>query len=87
MYLWWWKWSIDFKTKKIFKKLADEITKEITELDEKVDPNNLIYRYKSNTADTKFNEFDNDFSILDKIRNGKISLANPKMIKRNLNEI
>ena len=61
--------------------------KRITELDEKVDPNNLIYRYKGNTADAIFNEFDNEFSILDKIRDGKISLANAKVIKQNLNEI
>ena len=41
----------------------------------KVNSDDLIYRYKGNTADSKF---DNDFSLLDKIRDGKISLADAK---------
>ena len=31
-----------------------------------------------NTADLKFNEFDNALNIIDKIRDGKIDLANVK---------
>ena len=50
-----------------------------------------IYKYKGSTTDEKFNEFDNAFSLLDKIRNGKISLADPKHdqaeFKSNLSEI
>ena len=46
----------------------------------------MIYRYKGNTADVKFNEFDNALDIIDKIRDGKIDLANVKN-KRNLNII
>ena len=38
----------------------------------------MIYRYKGSIADEQFNEFDNAFSLLDKIRYGKISLADVK---------
>ena len=64
--------------KEIFNKLVDKRLEEITNLDKKVNPNDLIYRYKGFTADTKFNEFDNAFRLLDKIRGGKISLADAK---------
>ena len=46
----------------------------------------MIYRYKGNTADVKLNEFDNALDIIDKIRDGKIDLANVKNT-RNLNII
>ena len=64
--------------KEIFNKLVDKRLEEITNLDKKVNPNDLIYRYKGFTADTKFNEFDNAFRLLDKIRDSKISLADAK---------
>ena len=44
-----------------------------TELDKKVNSDNLIYRYKGRTADAKFDKFDNALDIIDKIRNGEIS--------------
>ena len=44
----------------------------------KVNSDELIYRYKGNIADLKFDEFDNALDIIDKIRNGKIDLANVK---------
>ena len=47
----------------------------------------MIYRYKGFTADEKFNEFDNAFSLLNEIRDGKISIADAKMINQNLNQI
>ena len=47
--------------KEIFNELADERLEEITNLDKKVNPDNLIYRYKGSTADAKFNKFDNAF--------------------------
>ena len=54
----------------------------------KVNSDDLIYRCKGNTADAKF---DNAFSLLDKIRDGQISLADakndPEEFKSNLNEI
>ena len=41
------------KQKEIFNNLADERNKEITDLNEKRDPNNLIYRYKTKQNKTK----------------------------------
>ena len=52
--------------KKIFNELADIRLEKITDLDKKVNSDDLIYRYKGNTADVKFNEFDNAFDITDK---------------------
>ena len=46
------------KQKETFNKLVDERLDEITELDEKVNTDDLIYKYKGQTADAKFNEFD-----------------------------
>ena len=58
------------KQKEIFNKLADERLEEITKLDEKVNPDGLIYKCKSPTADAKFDEFDNALNLLDKTREG-----------------
>ena len=55
------------KQKKIFNELVDERLKKITDLDERVKSENLIYRYKGNTADSKFDEFDNALGIINKI--------------------
>ena len=55
------------KRKEIFNKLVDERLEEITSLDKKVSPDNLVYRYKGQTADVKFDEFDNAFYLIDKI--------------------
>ena len=59
------------KQKEIFNKLADQRLEEINNLDKKMYPVDSIYRYKGFTADAKFNEFDNAFSVLDKIREVK----------------
>ena len=79
------------KQKEIFNKLVDERLEEITKLDKEVNPDDLIYRYNGSTADEKFNEFDNAFGLLDKMRDGKISLVDAKNdqveFKSNLNEI
>ena len=79
------------KQKEIFNELADKKIEEITNLDKQVDPDDLLYSYKGNTADAKFNQFDNAFSLLDKIRDAKIRLADAKndqeKFKSNLNEI
>ena len=63
---------------KIFDKLVDERFEGITELEKKVYPDKLIYRYKGLTADKKFDEFDNALNLLDKIQEGEISLAKAK---------
>ena len=57
--------------KEIFNKLVDERLEKIIDLDEGVNSNNLKYRYKGNTADAKFDEFDNALGIINKIRDGK----------------
>ena len=79
------------KQKEIFNEFADERIKEITELTEKVNYDDLMYRYKGNTTNVKFDQFDNAFSLLDKIRDGKISLTDAKYdqaeFKSDLNEI
>ena len=62
--------------KEIFNELVDETLEKITDLDKKVNSDVLIDRYKGNAADLKFNEFDNALDIIDKIRDGKIDLAN-----------
>ena len=52
---------------------------DITKLINKVNPDELIYRYKGYKVDAEFNEFHNAFRLLNKIRDGKISLADCKM--------
>ena len=66
------------KQKEIFNELVDGRLEKITDLDEKVNCDDLIYSNKSNTADVKFNEFDFVLNIIDKIRDGEIDLANVK---------
>ena len=79
------------KQKEIFNKLADERLEEITKLDKKVNRDNLIYKHKGPTADVKFNAFDNALNLLDKMKEGEISLADAKNdneeFKSNLSKI
>ena len=62
------------KQKEIFNKLVDERREKITDLAKRVNSKDLIYKYKGNTPDLKFVEFD----IIDKIRDGKIDLSDVK---------
>ena len=79
------------KQKVIFNKLVDKRLEEITNLDTKVNSDGLIYRYKGNTTDAKFDQFNNAFSLLDKIKDDRICLADAKndqaKFKSNLNKI
>ena len=75
------------KQTKIFNKFVDERLEEIAKLDKNVNLDDLVYRYKGSTVDAKFNEVDNAFSLLDKIGDGKASLADAKMIKQKLIQI
>ena len=59
------------KQKEIFYELVDKKLEEITNLDKKVNSDDLIYKYKGTTADAKFDQLDNSFSLLDKIRDIK----------------
>ena len=51
---------------------------DITQLDEKVSRDDLIYRYKSKAPDEKFNTYDNALDLIDKIKSGEIKLAEAK---------
>ena len=62
----------------IFNEFVDKRVNEIIELDKKVNLDDLIYRYKGNTRNNKFNKYDNALDLIDKIRNGKIKLAYAK---------
>ena len=56
----------------------DERLGKIADLDKNINPDNLIYKYKGNSADGKFYKFDNALDIIHKIKNGEISLVNVK---------
>ena len=66
------------KQKEIFNKLADKRLNEITELDKKVNLDDLVYRYKGKTPDEKFDKYDNALNLMNKIKNGEIKLAEAK---------
>ena len=66
------------KQKNIFNELLDEELEKVTDLDKNVKSDDLTYRYKGNTADVKFNEFDNAFDIIDKIRGCQTGLSDVK---------
>ena len=66
------------KRKEIFNELVDERREKITDLDKKVNSDDLIYKCKGNTADVKFDEFDNTLNIINKMQNGEISLEDVK---------
>ena len=56
------------KKKEIFNKLADKRLDDITKLDEKVNRDDLIYRYKGITPDETFDKNDNALDLIDKIK-------------------
>ena len=69
--------------KKYLNELVDQRLEKIADLDKKVNSNDLIYRYKVNIAEAKFDKFDNALDIIDKIRDGKIDLSNVKNNQEN----
>ena len=79
------------KQKEIFNKLVDGRLEKMTNLDKRVDSKTLIYRYKGNTADVKFDEIDNVINIINKIWDGKKDLPdvkdNQQKFKSHLSEI
>ena len=52
--------------------------KKITDLDKKGNSDDLMYRYKGNTFDVKFDKSDNALNVINKIQNDEISLADIK---------
>ena len=69
---------ISKKKKEIFNELVEERLEKITDLDKRVNSDDLIYRYKGNTPDLNFDEFDNALALLDKIWDVKINLTDVK---------
>ena len=68
-----------FQGKKyIYNELADKKLKEITELDEDVNHNDLVHRCKSKSPDEKFGKHDNPLDPIDKIRNSEIKITDAK---------
>ena len=55
------------KQKEICNKSLDKRFEEIVKLNKKADPNYLMYKYKSPTADKTFTKFDNAITFLDRI--------------------
>ena len=66
------------KQKEIFNELVDERREKVIDLDKKVNSDDLIYGYKGSTTDLNFNQFNNALDIINKIRDGKIDLADVK---------
>ena len=66
------------KEKEIYNKLTEESFENINNLDRKVDPDKLVFKYKGKTADADFKEFDNVLSLKNKIKDGEISLNDAK---------
>ena len=67
----------------IFNELVDERHEKITNLDKKVNSDDLIYRCKGNTSDAKFDKSEKALIIINKIQNGEISLADVKNNQEN----
>ena len=55
------------KQKELLNDLADKRLNEISELDERVNPDDLIYRYRGNASSREFNKYDNALDLIDKI--------------------
>ena len=64
---------------------------EITDLDKKVNRDDLIYRYKGKSPDQKFDKYDNALDLINKIQNDEIKLTDAKnnqlIFKSHLGEI
>ena len=79
------------RQKEIFNEFVDEGLEKITDLDKKVNNDDLIYRYKGNISDVKFDKLDNALEIVDNIRDSKIDLSavknNQEKFKSYLGEI
>ena len=64
--------------KEIHSKLTEESFGNISSLDKKIITNKLLFRYKGNIVDQNFSRFDNVLDLIDKTKEGKISLTEAK---------
>ena len=62
----------------MYNELTEESFDEINNLDKQVDTTKLVFRYKGNTDDEDFSKFENALKLIDKIRDGEISLSEAK---------
>ena len=69
---------IVLKEQNIYDKLTERSFKNINNLDKRVDTKELGFKYKGNTADEYFSKFDNALDLINKIRDGEISLNDVK---------
>ena len=65
---------IVLKEKEIYNKLTEESFEKINNLEKNVDTNKLVFKYIGKTPDEGFRKFDNALDLIEKIRNGEISL-------------
>ena len=79
------------KEKEIYNNLTQESFEKINNLDQNVDIGKLVFRYKGNTPDEDFSTFDNALDLMNKIRDGKITLNDAKdeqtKLRSNIGEI
>ena len=62
------------KQKKLFNELAEEKSFEFQNLKEKINPNNLIYRYKTEVISPKdFSDYQNPIDLFINLRDGNIN--------------
>ena len=62
------------KQKKLFNELAEEKSFEFQNLIEKINPNNLIYRYKTEVISPKdFSDYQNPIDLFINLRDGNIN--------------
>ena len=71
------------KQKEMFNKLVDDRIEKITDLDEKVNSDDLVYRDQGDIDDVNFDEFDDALDIIKKLRDGKKDLADVKYNQQN----
>ena len=70
--------SMVLKEKEIYNKLTKESFEKINNLVKKVDTNKLVFKYKGNSSGKDFSKFDNALDLINKIRDGEISLNEVK---------
>ena len=69
---------IVLKEKNIYNKHTEESFDKIKNLDKGVDTNKLVFKYEGNTNHEDFSKFDNALDLINKIRDGEISLNEAK---------
>ena len=62
------------RQREIYNELTEEKENEIEELDKTVNRKELLYKYKGNTSDVDFSEYYGANDLINKIKNGNVSL-------------